>query len=228
MLISSIINFSMLTDIVRFALGDQHSMILKQDGSVWSTSVALRGSHLPLRGSPHSFSKQFVNAIPSNAIAMAAGTAFSMVLRNDGSLWATGRNSKGQLGDGTQTSKDTFVFVTTIDGAKDVATGGYHSIVLTEEGRVWVTGWNKYGQLGDGLMTTHATRFFAVTSNWVKAIAAGDIHSIVMKHDGSVWATGRNNNGQLGDGSNDDRSNFVQVITDGAAEVTAGGYRLQL
>ena len=34
-----------------------------------------------------------------------------MVLKQDGSLWATGRNNKGQLGDGTTVDRNRFVQV---------------------------------------------------------------------------------------------------------------------
>ena len=35
----------------------------------------------------------------------------SMVLKTDGSLWATGKNQDGQLGDGTNIDKNNFVLV---------------------------------------------------------------------------------------------------------------------
>ena len=147
-------------DATKFGLGDQHSMILNQDGSVWSTVVSLRGLGL-LRGvsNHHSFAK----AIQSGATAVAAGFGYSIVLKQDGNVWGRGQNSRGQLGDGTTTGKARFSFVQIIPGAIAVAAGGYHSMVLTQEGCVWVTGWNKYGQLGIELPTV-ATNFFPVIS----------------------------------------------------------------
>ena len=48
--------------------------------------------------------------------AIAAGGSYysgchSMVLKTDGTVWATGDNECGQLGDGTQVNKYTFVKV---------------------------------------------------------------------------------------------------------------------
>ena len=46
--------------------------------------------------------------------SIAAGFGHSMVLKNNGDVWTTGRNIKGQLGDGTWgpgTNKNRFVFV---------------------------------------------------------------------------------------------------------------------
>ena len=43
--------------------------------------------------------------------AIAAGDFHSMVLKQDGSLWAAGDNGYGQLGDGTTTDRHGFVEV---------------------------------------------------------------------------------------------------------------------
>jgi len=37
----------MLTDIIRLVLGNQQIMVLKQDGSAWSTAINLRGDNSP-------------------------------------------------------------------------------------------------------------------------------------------------------------------------------------
>ena len=56
------------------------------------------------------------NAVPlsvmhAGAQAIAAGYWHSMVLKGDGTVWATGGNDGGQLGDGTTVDKDRFVQV---------------------------------------------------------------------------------------------------------------------
>ena len=43
--------------------------------------------------------------------AAAAGWAHSMILKQDGSVWAAGRNHKGQFGDGTTIDRTSFVEV---------------------------------------------------------------------------------------------------------------------
>ena len=43
--------------------------------------------------------------------AISAGDYHSMVLKKDGSVWTTGRNEYGQLGDGTTNDKNSFVKV---------------------------------------------------------------------------------------------------------------------
>ena len=48
--------------------------------------------------------------LADNAVALAAGGDHSMVLKKDGSVWTTGRNDFGQLGDGSA-NKNNFVKV---------------------------------------------------------------------------------------------------------------------
>ena len=61
----------MLTDFVRLALGEHHSMILKQDGSVWSTPVNLRGLD-----APEGVAKYFERVVESGVTDVAAGMDF--------------------------------------------------------------------------------------------------------------------------------------------------------
>ena len=72
-----------------------------------------------------------------------------MILKQDGSVWVTGSNRHGQLGDGSYTDRRNFVRVVS-SGAIAVAAGEYHSMVLQQDGGVWATGRNNFGQLGDG------------------------------------------------------------------------------
>ena len=50
--------------------------------------------------------------LPSDAVAVAAGGYHSIVLMADGSVWTTGRNDHGQLGDGSTDYTSTFKRVT--------------------------------------------------------------------------------------------------------------------
>ena len=57
-----------------------------------------------------------INGVPPSAVhagaqAIAAGYQHSMVVKEDGTVWATGCNTYGQLGDGTRTDKSSFVKV---------------------------------------------------------------------------------------------------------------------
>ena len=84
-----------------------------------------------------------------------------MTLKSDGSVWATGYNEYGQLGDGSNADKNQFAQIIS-DGVVAVAAGEQHSMVLKSDGSVWITGNNHYGQLGDG-SRTEKNRFVELT-----------------------------------------------------------------
>ena len=44
--------------------------------------------------------------------AFSAGSKYSMVVKTDDSLWATGEGHSGQLGDGSNSDKNKYVFIT--------------------------------------------------------------------------------------------------------------------
>ena len=79
-----------------------------------------------------------------------------MALKQDGSVWGTGNNVNGQLGDGS--NYDASLFFKIMSGvAKTVAAGFGHSMILTQDGVVWTTGENMFGQLGDGTTISKST-----------------------------------------------------------------------
>lgn len=84
-----------------------------------------------------------------NMEAADASNEQSIMLAQDDSVWATGSNHDGQLGDGSTVSKSSFVQVVS-NGAQTVAAGGLHSMVLERDGSFRATGANEYGQLEDG------------------------------------------------------------------------------
>ena len=179
---------------VAVAAGSDHSMVLKQDGSVWTAGLNRSGQ---LGDGSASLKTSFVQVVSSGAKAIAAGSFHSMVLKQDGSVWATGENKYGQLGDGTTVRYSMYLVSY---GARAITAGHDHSVVLNQDGSVWTTGRNNFGQLGDGTMTSSST-LMQVISSGAKTVAAGDWDSMVLKHDGSLWVTGANACGNLGVGS---------------------------
>ena len=85
--------------------------------------------------------------------AIAAGENHSLSLRSDGTVWAWGDNSNGQLGDGTTTARWTPVQVNTLTGAQGITAGYQDTFASATVGTVWAWGDNIYGQLGDGTTT---------------------------------------------------------------------------
>ena len=209
------------------AVGARHSLLLKRDGSVWATGSNLYGQLGLHMGSNELIAgkRTFAKVDCCEATAVAAGTAHSMMLKKDGSVWVTGWNQDGQLGDGSTKIRRTFAQIVP-RGAQAIAAGGYHSMVLMQDGNVWTVGDNTFGQLGDGTQVLTQKQLKMVTGEVVAAVAisAGMSHSLLLGEDGSVWVAGRNNCGQLGDGTTTSKREFEQIITRGAEVVAAGAW----
>jgi alpha-tubulin suppressor-like RCC1 family protein len=193
-----------LQAITAVAGGDEHSLALASDGSVWAWGVNANGelgtgratttgcmcSDVPVR-----------SAVPSGIVAISGGGRHSLALRSDGTVWAWGENSFGQLGDGTMTERDAPVEVPGLGNVTAISAGFEHSLALTSDGVVYAWGRNTFGQLGDG--TTQQSEVPIAVSNLSDLIAVrgGGQFSLALRGDGTVWTWGDNNEGQLGDDS---------------------------
>lgn len=139
--------------------------------------------------------------------AISAGGEYSLFLKSDGSVWATGENGYGQLGDGTTINRTRPQRVMT--GVKAISAGRSHSLFLKTNGTVWAAGYNSDGRLGDGTFTDRLYPVQVIAG--VKAISAGWGHSLFLMNDGTVSATGFNFWGQLGNGTSIRRSTPLQI-----------------
>ncbi|RZJ94354.1 MAG: hypothetical protein EOO60_03230 [Hymenobacter sp.] len=72
-------------------------------------------------------------------------------LTADGTLWAWGLNSQGQVGDGTTTYRVTPQQIGGGTAWTGVVAGAYHNAALRPDGTCWVWGTNRNGQLGIGV-----------------------------------------------------------------------------
>jgi alpha-tubulin suppressor-like RCC1 family protein len=211
--------------VIQIAAGSVHSLALKSDGSVCAVGGNTYG-HLGDGTTAPKATWTPVLAAGSGVIQVAVSQTHSLVLKSDGSVWATGMNNYGQLGDGTTKDKTTWISVIP-SGVIQVAAGGRHSLALKSDGSVWATGYNVQGQLGDGTRTNKSTWTSVIPSGATQV--AGVYHSLVLKSDGSVWAAGYNGRGQLGDGTVSNKSTWTSVIPSGVTQVAAGaGHSLVL
>src|SRR5262249_13854234 len=128
----------------------------------------------------------------TGAVAVAAGTAHSLALLGDGTVWAWGGNCMGQLGDGQAgqscsrwdppSGVATPAQVVGLPDVVAIAAGSNHSLAVRADGTVWAWGDNSYGQLGPGAADTLSTRPVQVTGLAdVTAVAAGEGHNLALR-----------------------------------------------
>ncbi|ETR69177.1 MAG: regulator of chromosome condensation RCC1 [Candidatus Magnetoglobus multicellularis str. Araruama] len=151
------------------------------------------------------------STIKSKVVQIDAGFVFSIALKDDGTVWAWGSNSSGNLGDGTTIYRSNPVQVIELSNVISITAGSNHSLAIKNDGSVWSWGFNCSGQLGDG---TNSDKKFPVKvpglTN-VCMIDAGIHYSLALKMDGTVWAWGSNSYGQLGDGSTQNSFSPIKV-----------------
>ncbi|MEJ7644665.1 MAG: T9SS type A sorting domain-containing protein [Chryseolinea sp.] len=132
---------------------------------------------------------------------VSPGSAHTVAINNDGTLWAWGFNASGQLGDGTGVEKDIPVQISTQNIWKTVSAGGSHTLAIQNDGTLWAWGDNLWGQVGDGTFgnVRQIPIKIGTATNWA-AVSAGQSFSMAIKTDGTLWAWGDNFYGQLGNG----------------------------
>jgi len=90
--------------------GQSYSLFLKTDGTVWATGNNDQGQlgdgTTTARSTPVQVMDN-VQSIVTGLEAVAGGGAYTLFLKTDGTVWATGYNGYGELGDGTTTARST-------------------------------------------------------------------------------------------------------------------------
>ncbi|MES2982408.1 MAG: LamG-like jellyroll fold domain-containing protein [Verrucomicrobiota bacterium] len=201
--------------------GASHSLALGYTGNVSAWGLQTNGRLGNLSSATANVSlpvaSRFADGAATDATMVAAGATHSVLLRNGGTVWATGLNNTGQLGDNTTTQRTAAVQVRNsaqvgdyLTGCVAVAAGDGFSAALSSGGEVFAWGSKSYGALGDG--TTSGTRLFAgkVYSGptgttplaGIGRIAVGGSSCLGLDLSaGTVWAWGDNSRGQLGQGN---------------------------
>lgn len=160
---------------------------------------------------------QTAEAAGAGVKAVAAGKDFSLIIKEDNTLWACGNNSNGQFGNGTYDNSTAPVKV--MDGVIGAAAGKDFSLILKSDNTLWACGSNSFGQLGDKTYVSTAEPVKVMDN--VRAVAAGPNYSLAIKKDNSLWAWGNNTYGQFGNGKNTGSEYPSQVLTN-VSQVAAG------
>lgn len=208
----------------KIAAGDAHVAAIRADGTMWTWGRNTNGQ-LGDGGTTDHAAPQQISGGPSGTTwtSVACGSAHTVALASNGTLWAWGSNSAGQLGIGSSTiaQKNFPTQVQSVSGAvwKGLACGANHTVAWTTQGSLYAWGKNDSGQLGDNTLGNRIapTKVFGVDNVWAEA-SCGYAHTLGRRSDRSLWSWGDNAYGQLGDTTIIARKTPVRV--GGSADTT--------
>jgi hypothetical protein len=126
--------------------------------------------------------------LPGVATHVAGGFGHTVARMADGSVYAWGDNSSGQLGLGNTTSATTPQLVTLPRGALAVAATSTASYALLDDGSVYAWGASGgFGLLGDGNKNSARNAPAPITAlSGIVQISARDNDAVVLRRDGAV------------------------------------------
>jgi alpha-tubulin suppressor-like RCC1 family protein len=155
-----------------------HTILLLSDGSIWGTGLNTDGQLGTGNNTSINTFTRIYNPINNGNLqctGITCGDSFTLYVLSDGSAWATGLNTNGQLGIGNNTTRNTFIktwdpalrdnlLVSKVKASKGSSPSSFLIIAGTSNyfnqtagGMCYGTGTNTNGQVGGGSKTNKNT-----------------------------------------------------------------------
>ena len=207
--LSSPVQVGALTNWATIAKGDNNSLAIKTNGTLWAWGNNSYG-RLGLNNTTQYSSPKQVGAL-TNWSSVSTTNYHTVAIKTDGTLWSWGRNNTGALGLGNTTDYYSPKQVgggTTWSAVTAFAlTNSGSTRAIKTDGTMWSWGRNIYGTLGlDDITNRSDPTQVGNLTNW--ASISGQT---AIKTNGTMWAWGYNGNGDLGLGDITHRSSPVQI-----------------
>ena len=180
--------------------GDGSTYAIKADGSLWAWGWNESGQLGIGTDGPEKTAVPQQVGTDTNWKYVVSGQAYAFFIKEDGTLWAAGDNSKGIQGVGDGVGHKVLTQIGTDNNWVSVAATrffGRSAIGLKADGTLWAWGEGEMGALGLGNYANQSTpKQIGTDTDWKQA-SVGASHTIALKNDGSLWGWGFNDCDQL-------------------------------
>jgi alpha-tubulin suppressor-like RCC1 family protein len=182
--------------VVKIACSSRSSFALTESGALYAWGGNSDGE-LGLREDFSVLTPTRV-APPSTSpiVDIACGHYHTLLITEDGSLYACGVNGSGELGLGFEGKSDCGFQKVNLSNVSQISCGSCHSMAITEDGSLYTWGWNGHGTLGFADQDDRSKPSLLLCD--VLAVANGGSHCLALKKDGSLWSWGNNDYWQTG------------------------------
>jgi alpha-tubulin suppressor-like RCC1 family protein len=188
--------------IVCFASSSEFSLAVTQQGDLLAWGNNTNGQ-LGLGDQVRRKTPQRVASLSHKKITRAVcSLKSSLVVTEEGTLFAFGYNTNGQLGLGDTRDRLLPTELTSIsEKIISVSSGRAHSLALTEDGKIYAWGFNDSGQLGLGHAHQQNQPKKLTLSEKIIVIACGAHFSVSLTQRGHIYIWGNGEFGELGFGN---------------------------
>jgi alpha-tubulin suppressor-like RCC1 family protein len=174
---SSPVQVGALTTWSGIAAGGWWTAALKTDGTIWAWGEGASGQLG--QGNTTDYSSPVQVGALTTWSKIAAGNGYEegtvLAIKTDGTLWAWGEGSAGQLGDGTTVDKSSPVQVGALTTWAQCSPGYKQSQALKTDGTLWAWGSGANGTLGQGNTTNYSSPVqVGSLTTWSKLAAGTD------------------------------------------------------
>ena len=169
-----------------------------------------------------------VTVLGNSVASVALGKGHTCAVTTGGGAKCWGRNSEGELGDGTTVNRPLAVDVSGLaSGVSAISAGNLHTCALMSDRTVRCWGSNGQGEVGNNSSSFVVSTPAPVPSlTGIASISAGGGHTCAVTTAGALKCWGRNSEGQLGDRTTLNRLVPVDVpgMSSGVVAVSAGQF----
>ena len=176
------------------------SFAIKKDGTLWAWGINQNGM-LGTGNTTNQLTPVLVGGTSTYKMVTYGRARGTLAIKTDGTLWAVGRNSRGELGIGNMVDQLNWVQVGTDKNWNTVSLFARTTMATKTDGTLWGWGENMYGELGNGKINTGSVATDAILvptqiagQTGVAEVVVGLNFTIIRKNTntGTLFVAGSN------------------------------------